>query len=517
MNSLFLNIPLILLISSGALFSRPVLTIDNYRKATEFSGKDLVLIKKGDDPSYSKTEYDDRGWEKVSLPASWDKKYPGWTGICWYRLHVRFPEELPDSSMGISLGTISDVDEVYFNGHLIGRTGSFPPERKSSYDRKRIYEIPTKHIKPGAENLFAIRIAGLFSHEAGPYTGSFTIEQFSKLQENILVKEFSDSFFVIIYIVVAIYFGIIFVRKSDDKEYLFFSLLTLTSAVYLFLRTQIKYFLTDDFLLLKRIEYIHLFIILVFMIEFFTYYFRRRHTLLHYIYFAITLISLIPVIIKSDYILWNKVLYYVVEPSWLIPLGYFIYVAVKEYKDDEDAKYVLYAFPVVWIIILNDVLVDRRIYTFPRLSIYSFMVVIIGTAVLMRKRFNRLYSELMDIRKKRNMKTSVTDETREKLDRVIDYLEKNYNSDISREGLAEYVEMNSDYLGKLFREYTGFKISEYINNLRIMQAKELLVNSEEKVIDIAYTTGFENLSTFYRVFQNLIGVSPSKYREKYTR
>ncbi len=514
---LFVKITLIILLTSGTLFSGPVINIENYNKAVDFSGKDVVLIKKGDDPLYSKIHYDDNGWDTVSLPSSWNKKYPGWKGICWYRIHVSFPEELPDSSPGISLGIISDVDEIYFNGHLIGKTGSFPPDRKSSYDRKRIYEIPTKYIKPGSENIFAVRIAGLFPHEAGPYTGTFVIERFSKLQENILVKEFSDSFFVIIYLVVALYFGIIFVRKSEDKEYLFFSLLTSSTAVYLFLRTQIKYLLTDNFLLLKRIEYIHLFIILVFMMEFFTFYFRRRHTLFHYLYIIITLISLVPVIIKADYVLWNRVFYTVVEPSWLIPLGYFIYVAVKEYRDDEDAKYVLYAFPVVWIVIINDILVDRRIYDFPRLSIYSFLVVIIGTAVLMRKRFNRLYTELMDIRRKKSMKTSVTDETREKLDKVLNYLEKNYNSDISREGLAEYVEMNTDYLGKLFREYTGFKISEYINNLRIMEARELLVHSDKKVIDIAFHTGFENLSTFYRVFQNLIGVSPSKYRDKYSQ
>ncbi len=517
MKSLFIKIPLIIFIASVPLLSKPVLTIHKYSENTDFSGRGIVLIKKGDDIQYSKVDYDDRSWEITSLPSSWDKKYPGWEGICWYRIHVKFPGELPDSSMGISLGIISDVDEIYFNGHLIGKTGAFPPGRKSSYDRKRIYEIPTKYIIPGAANLFAVRIAGLFPHEAGPYTGTFCIEQFSKLQESILVKEFFDSFFVIIYLVVAFYFGIIFVRKSEDKEYLFFSLLTFSSAVYLFMRTQIKYFITENFLLLKRIEYIHLFIIMVFMIEFFTFYFRRRHTLFHYIYFILTLISLVPVLFMTDYILWNNILYYVVQPSWLIPLGYFIFVAIKEYRDDEDAKYVLYAFPVVWIMIINDILVDRRIYTFPRLSIYSFMVVIIGTAVLMRKRFNRLYSELMDIQKKKNLKSSVTAETREKLDKVIDYLDRNYHSDISREGLAEYVEMNSDYLGKLFKEYTGFKISEYINNLRIMQAKELLVNSEEKVIDIAFHTGFENLSTFYRVFQNIIGISPSKYRDKYSK
>lgn len=516
MNFVSLKILLLFILLSGPLFSRPVLNIENYGEVTDFSGKDIVLIKKGDDHLYGKINYDDSSWDRISLPSSWDTIYPGWDGICWYRIYVRFPKELPRSSMGISLGIISDVDEVYFNEHLIGKRGAFPPHRKSSYDRKRIYEIPTKFIRSGAVNLFAVRVAGLFPHEAGPYTGIFSIEQFSKLHENILIKEFFDSIFVIIYLVVAVHFGIIFVSRSGNKEYFFFSLLSLSSAVYLFLGTQIKYFITENFLFLKRLEYILLFIILVVMMEFFTFYFRRKHSLLHFVYFVITLISLVPVLIKADYLLWNRILYYVVEPSWLIPLGYFIYIAIKEYRDDEDARYILYAFPVVWIIIINDILVDRRIYNFPQLSIYSFLVVIIGTAVLMRKRFNRLYSELMDIRKKKSMKTSVTTETRDKLDKVIDYLEKNYCSDISREGLAEYIEMNPDYLGKLFREYTGFKISEYINNLRIMEAKELLINSDKKVIDIAYNTGFENLSTFYRVFQNLIGVSPTKYRDKYS-
>lgn len=492
----------------------PILEL-NYDNYVEFTHKNAVLIKRGDNPEYKNLVLDDSDWKVISLPSNWSLLFPEWKGICWYRIHIRFNEELPDNSLGIRLGIISDVDEVFFNGHLIGKSGAFPPERSSAYDRKRIYEIPTNLIIPKGDNVIAIRVAGLFDYENGPYKGKFEIAYFQDLQREHLSKEFLDVIFVIIYLFVGIYFGLIFIRGSVDREYLFFSLFTLSSAVYLFLRTQIKYLVSDNFLALKRIEYLVLFVIPLLMMEYLTFFFKRRHSIIHYIYYGFVSISLLSVIATSDVCFWNRILFFLVEPSWVIPILFGLYVSIKDFKKEADAKYILAAFPIIYVIFINDVLVDRGVFNFIRLSNYGFLIVIIGSVFIMRKRFLRLYHEVEDLKIKKSQKPSISDELKEKLDKTIAFLNENYTYDISREGIAESVGINQDYLGKVFKEYTGMRIHEYINVLRIWRASEMLQEQDQSVADIAYAVGFESLSTFYRVFQKIMGESPGNYREQF--
>ena len=71
--------------------------------------------------------------------------------------------------------------------------------------------------------------------------------------------------------------------------------------------------------------------------------------------------------------------------------------------------------------------------------------------------------------------------------------------------------IHPDYLGKLFKVYIGKSMNEYINDLRIKRSIELLKLGESSVIDIAFSVGYENLSTYYRAFQSVTGRKPSDY------
>ena len=57
--------------------------------------------------------------------------------------------------------------------------------------------------------------------------------------------------------------------------------------------------------------------------------------------------------------------------------------------------------------------------------------------------------------------------------------------------------MNPDHLSRVFNKYTGKKINEYINAIRIDEAKKMLKNSKYKITEIAISVGFDNLRTFY--------------------
>ena len=107
--------------------------------------------------------------------------------------------------------------------------------------------------------------------------------------------------------------------------------------------------------------------------------------------------------------------------------------------------------------------------------------------------------------------------TRKKIEETITYIEKNYSEEISRGSLAKLMNMNSDYLGRMFKKLTEKNIADFINECRLKKACELLINSDDTIADIAFSVGFESLPTFYRVFKKMINEAPVNYRGKYQK
>jgi len=106
----------------------------------------------------------------------------------------------------------------------------------------------------------------------------------------------------------------------------------------------------------------------------------------------------------------------------------------------------------------------------------------------------------------------ITPVIEKKMAAAVSYIKENYRFDISREGLANMLEINSDNLGRYFRLYTGEKFGDYINRLRVEEAAKKLRETNESVINIAFSVGFENISTFNKVFIKCIKTTPTNYR-----
>lgn len=87
------------------------------------------------------------------------------------------------------------------------------------------------------------------------------------------------------------------------------------------------------------------------------------------------------------------------------------------------------------------------------------------------------------------------------------------NDALSAQRIAEELGMNSTYLGRLYRESTGFSISETIKRKRIETAQKLLQETTHTVKDIALEVGFSNTKYFYVVFKELVGMTPREFQE----
>lgn len=92
------------------------------------------------------------------------------------------------------------------------------------------------------------------------------------------------------------------------------------------------------------------------------------------------------------------------------------------------------------------------------------------------------------------------------------FIEKNYKEDISLSDLADTFYLSKEHLSRLFKKETGQNLFSYIMDLKLKEAKRLLVETNRTLDDIAFSLGFSNGNYFSKVFKRNIGVSPSSYR-----
>lgn len=95
------------------------------------------------------------------------------------------------------------------------------------------------------------------------------------------------------------------------------------------------------------------------------------------------------------------------------------------------------------------------------------------------------------------------------------YIRKHYSGDITLTQVAEYVHLNPSYFSKLFRTKTGLTFSAFLTDVRIGQAKQLLLNPNIKIYEVCEKVGFSDSVTFNRSFKRVVGVSPSEFRNQF--
>ena len=93
------------------------------------------------------------------------------------------------------------------------------------------------------------------------------------------------------------------------------------------------------------------------------------------------------------------------------------------------------------------------------------------------------------------------------------YIKNNYHKDISLDDVSREVNISPYYFSKLFKETTGENFIEYLTNLRMDKAKELLQTTECSMKEICVKTGYSDPNYFSRSFKKNVGVTPTEYKE----
>lgn len=99
------------------------------------------------------------------------------------------------------------------------------------------------------------------------------------------------------------------------------------------------------------------------------------------------------------------------------------------------------------------------------------------------------------------------------IEKIQIYMQHNYQKNLTQDFIASLFYLNRSYLSTLFKQKTGMKFIDYLNEIRINKSKELLKDSTRKMYQISKSVGYDNSKYFFRIFKKKTGMTPEQYRE----
>jgi AraC-like DNA-binding protein len=115
------------------------------------------------------------------------------------------------------------------------------------------------------------------------------------------------------------------------------------------------------------------------------------------------------------------------------------------------------------------------------------------------------------------MKTTINKKDTDRIHKVFEFIIKNYKHEMYLQEIASMLNMSNVSFSRYFKHHTRKTFSEYVTEIRISHACSLLMQDSESISQISYSSGFENLSNFYRHFRRITGVIPKDYKKRFLK
>lgn len=101
----------------------------------------------------------------------------------------------------------------------------------------------------------------------------------------------------------------------------------------------------------------------------------------------------------------------------------------------------------------------------------------------------------------------------ELIDRIIEFIKDNYYKQISLQIVADEFDMSLTYVSQYFKKATGMNFIDFVRDIRLEKAKEILKDRKISINEVARKTGFETVNTFIKVFKKYNGITPGEYKK----
>lgn len=103
------------------------------------------------------------------------------------------------------------------------------------------------------------------------------------------------------------------------------------------------------------------------------------------------------------------------------------------------------------------------------------------------------------------------------IDNIKKYIDIHFAENLSLPEISEHFFINPFYLSQLFKKKTGHTYISYLTEKRIEKAKELLSGQDVKLYEVCHSVGYENIKHFSKIFEKLVGIKPSSYKNPANR
>lgn len=112
-------------------------------------------------------------------------------------------------------------------------------------------------------------------------------------------------------------------------------------------------------------------------------------------------------------------------------------------------------------------------------------------------------------------KASLSDGALSKVEQMACFIAQKYLEKLSVEDIGKHVGLHPNYAMTLFQNAFGTTLIEYLTHHRVSHAQRLLATTDEKVVEVAFNSGFSSISRFNEAFRRDCGCSPREYRQKH--
>lgn len=100
-----------------------------------------------------------------------------------------------------------------------------------------------------------------------------------------------------------------------------------------------------------------------------------------------------------------------------------------------------------------------------------------------------------------------------RIEEITTYLNEHFHEKLTLNQVADQFFVSPSYLSRTFKKFTGFNFSEYVQAIRMREARRLLIESNQKVIEIAEKVGYPTIAHFNKTFRKHTGFSPTQFRK----
>ncbi len=349
-----------------------------------------------DEPSFALPGYDDSGWRQIEVPSGPRDDIAG--EIVWYRRTVLIGSGNRESlRLSLRLGAVDSAYEVYAGGVHLGGVGALPPRPRLDYDRHRIYPIPARAVGEDGRLVVALRVwkGPATSGTVGVlHAGTFELGRPETVTRREVVSELPNLFLALLLALLGLYHLELWRRSRELGEYRWFGVTALMLGVYTLLRTQWKYLLTDDFLLLKECEHFVAYANLALCIQLVWPTLEapipRALRVLQGVLLAAGVAVAVTPGLEGNHLFLP---YYQLAGLVVVVTG-FLTLLRGVWKRHPEARILAAGCTLLGLGFLSDIAVDRGLYVAPRVVGFGFGAFVLSISAALANRFQRTHLRL---------------------------------------------------------------------------------------------------------------------------